>query len=395
VIGLDTYGNRSNFDFTVSQDPNGAPTMAVSSNGTTVANGATLNVAYGDTLASLGLQLDVDDPEGEAVAVSVTISNGGNTGIVAGEFETTSLTVPYSLAPSSGTFNTPQGVTHTITLAVQDGYNQTDFEFYVSQSPAPGDAQFSESGNTISYDEAAVGTGRDMGNVDVANMPSATVWISVANTGWQDLTLGTPVLTGNGAAEFVLDLSVYTTTVTPGNSTQFGIYYDAAMIGADSAWVEVTHDGVSLPTPFRFEVKATATAANVPVISATSAPGGEQNVAYAPYSLPVTGGTAPFDFVVVGGALPPGLSMSQAGEVTGTPTEIGTSQFTVQVTDAVGASSSQQLSLDVTIDPKLKLSGDGKSGGGSGCTAAGGASLVWLALLGLLAIPVAARKLRA
>ena len=48
-------------------------------------------------------------------------------------------------------------------------------------------------------------------------------------------------------------------------------------------------------------------------------------------SLSATAGTPPFTFALTGGALPAGLALSPAGAITGTPTNAGTSLFTVQI----------------------------------------------------------------
>src|SRR6266542_4406669 len=48
------------------------------------------------------------------------------------------------------------------------------------------------------------------------------------------------------------------------------------------------------------------------------------------------------------GALPPGLSLSSAGDITGTPTSSGSFAFTVTATDSLSASASQGLTLSVS-----------------------------------------------
>lgn len=60
------------------------------------------------------------------------------------------------------------------------------------------------------------------------------------------------------------------------------------------------------------------------------------NDAIAPYSYTATGGAPGKTFAIVGGALPTGLSLSAGGEVTGTPTALGASAWTVRVTDGDG-----------------------------------------------------------
>jgi len=55
-----------------------------------------------------------------------------------------------------------------------------------------------------------------------------------------------------------------------------------------------------------------------------------------PYSvtLTATGGVPPYTWAMASGTLPPGLSISTAGVISGTPTALGTTSFKVQVTDS-------------------------------------------------------------
>ena len=67
-------------------------------------------------------------------------------------------------------------------------------------------------------------------------------------------------------------------------------------------------------------------------ITTTQLPNGQFNLPYSA-SLSATGGTPPYTWSYVGGGLPPGLSVSPAGIISGTPSGFG-DLFTVQVTDA-------------------------------------------------------------
>jgi len=72
---------------------------------------------------------------------------------------------------------------------------------------------------------------------------------------------------------------------------------------------------------------------------------GEENVPYVDRTL-VAGGSAPYNVVVTGGALPGGMSIDQlTGVLSGTPTESGTFAFTVSATDAEAAATSTNFSL--------------------------------------------------
>lgn len=70
----------------------------------------------------------------------------------------------------------------------------------------------------------------------------------------------------------------------------------------------------------------------------------------APYStsLAATGGTPPYTWSLYSGSLPSGLALSSNGTISGTPTAIGTSSFTVQVTDSASAANTKGLTLTVS-----------------------------------------------
>jgi streptogramin lyase len=60
------------------------------------------------------------------------------------------------------------------------------------------------------------------------------------------------------------------------------------------------------------------------------------------------GGSAPYaSYALVSGTLPPGLTISAAGVVSGTPTVAGPASFTLQVTDSAGNTAQQSVNLRV------------------------------------------------
>ncbi len=89
-------------------------------------------------------------------------------------------------------------------------------------------------------------------------------------------------------------------------------------------------------------------------ITTTTLPNGTQN---SPYNaaLTATGGVTPYTWSVVSGNLPSGLTLnSSTGVISGAPSGGGTTNFTVQVTDAQSNIAIQ--SLNVTITPAVPLS---------------------------------------
>jgi Subtilase family/Putative Ig domain len=90
-----------------------------------------------------------------------------------------------------------------------------------------------------------------------------------------------------------------------------------------------------------------------PVVTTTSLPNGTQNTAYS-MSVVATGGATPYTWSMPSGSLPAGLSLtSGTGMISGTPTSAGTSNFTVQVTDANSLTGSMALSLTVMVPPSV------------------------------------------
>ncbi|WP_238229751.1 Ig domain-containing protein [Methylobacterium hispanicum] len=70
-----------------------------------------------------------------------------------------------------------------------------------------------------------------------------------------------------------------------------------------------------------------------------------------------SGGTGPYTFAIVGGALPPGLTLATSGVLDGRPSSIGSYAFRIQATDAAGITAlSPQYGLAVVS--RLRLVGD-------------------------------------
>ena len=86
------------------------------------------------------------------------------------------------------------------------------------------------------------------------------------------------------------------------------------------------------------------------VIAPSTLPGGSVGTVYS-QALTATGGTAPSVFAVASGALPPGLTLTPAGVLAGTPTQSGTFSFAVRATDASGCPGQANFSLVVRDAP--------------------------------------------
>ncbi|MBI3715978.1 MAG: Ig-like domain repeat protein [Betaproteobacteria bacterium] len=77
-------------------------------------------------------------------------------------------------------------------------------------------------------------------------------------------------------------------------------------------------------------------------------PFGQVGVAYATYTFVATGGTAPYGYAVLGGGLPPGLTFSNTGVLSGTPTSLGIFNFSVTAFDINNNFGTRSYSIAVT-----------------------------------------------
>uniref|UniRef100_UPI003EB99D64 autotransporter family protein n=1 Tax=Xanthomonas sacchari TaxID=56458 RepID=UPI003EB99D64 len=75
-------------------------------------------------------------------------------------------------------------------------------------------------------------------------------------------------------------------------------------------------------------------------------PAGTAGTAYN-QTLSTSGGTAPYSYSVVSGALPTGLSLTTAGVLSGTPSAAGSFAFSIKVSDANGFSATQAYTLTI------------------------------------------------
>jgi hypothetical protein len=123
-------------------------------------------------------------------------------------------------------------------------------------------------------------------------------------------------------------------------------------------------------------------------VTTASLPAGTVGTAYS-IALTASGGTPPYAWTLTSGSLPPGLSLTTSGVISGTPAAVGTLSFTVQVSDSNGLQASATLSLAVV--PALAVSSSSLPEGtvntaySATLTASGGASpYTWSILSGIL-----------
>jgi hypothetical protein len=87
------------------------------------------------------------------------------------------------------------------------------------------------------------------------------------------------------------------------------------------------------------------------ITTSSPLPTGTVGQPYSNVQMGAYGGTSPYEWSVISGSLPPGMTLSAGGLLSGTPTVAVTTSFTVRVTDNVAATAS--LSLSILINPLL------------------------------------------
>ncbi|MBI2838674.1 MAG: putative Ig domain-containing protein [Acidobacteria bacterium] len=106
-----------------------------------------------------------------------------------------------------------------------------------------------------------------------------------------------------------------------------------------------------------YTIEVTGSACLTINLSPASLPAGTVGT---PYSQPVaaTGGSAPYTYSLLSGALPPPLSLAPSGAITGTPGTAGVYSFTIQASDAAACTGSKAFALTVNAGgcPTVSLS---------------------------------------
>ena len=133
-----------------------------------------------------------------------------------------------------------------------------------------------------------------------------------------------------------------------------------ALAGVFPFTVQVTDsNGLSSTAPFSLTIDPTPTP---PTITTTTLATGEVGTAYN-QTLAATGGTTPYTWSVISGALPTGLSLgSSSGVISGTPTVATSAGITIQATGGNGLSTTASFSLTIYPQGTLVTNGSFETG---------------------------------
>ena len=288
-------------------------------------------------------------------------ANGGN------DFWTTAG----DLADWNGYGNMQTAIAFEVT---DDGYELAGYYYWFNSATT----DFVPGGFAL-WSSLGSGTGTVVPGSVISSVPTPTV------TGWQYVALDSPV-TLTASTPYKIEFAAYGGFFWHNDYTPFesggGIVNDPLTVYSDA--------GGSNPIPIGGEHQGTfSTATNVPgtvypdtayasgapaidvlitpvvtgpvMVLTTTLPNAELETSYIP-KLTVSGGTSPYSWAVTTGTLPTGLSLASNGHFSGIPTALGTSDFTVEVTDAASGTDSKSLSIKVA-NPSYIAVYDGFTGG--------------------------------
>lgn len=293
-------------------------------------------------------QITASSPAGMAGTVDVTVTSSGGTSATSAADQFT-----YSAAQQTQTITFanpgPQifGTTPTLTATSSSGLTPTftSSTTGVCTITSSGALTFVTAGScTIEADQAGNATYAQAPYVPQtftvnAVVPSAPV-VGVATAGDAQATVTFTAPASSGGAAIIA--GGYTVTASPGGGSATGSSSPITVTGLTNGRsytfkVTATNSvGIGIASAVSNSVTPTASPLP-PVITVPPLLTAAAGSVYG-YTFTATGGTAPYTFAS-SGSLPPGLTLSPAGVLSGTPTAAGPFTISVQVKDALHVTS--------------------------------------------------------
>jgi hypothetical protein len=270
---------------------------------------------------------------------------------------TIAITSGLTIATASVLPAVTQGIAYAITLLASGGV--APFTWSVASGALPAGLQLDATGK-ISGTPTAAGSVTFTAKVaDGASGTASQAFTLLVNTAPTIATASLPNGTQGAAYSQLLHSSGGTApfawTVTAGAlppgttlAAQGALSGNPTASGSFSFTVQVKDSSSATAT----QSLATVIAPPLAITTAPTLPGGTADMSYSA-TLATSGGSAPFTWSLVDGSLPPAVSLSPSGLISGTPSDAASSTFTAQVKDAAGASAAATFSI--VIAPPLVI----------------------------------------
>ncbi|MCG3149754.1 MAG: hypothetical protein PCFJNLEI_03219 [Verrucomicrobiae bacterium] len=188
-------------------------------------------------------------------------------------------------------------------------------------------------------------TALDFGT-NAVNVTSPSQTVVVQNTGNSVLSISSITIGGVNPDDFaIVANSCQGVLILPGQVCQIEMTFKTTTTLPRAGLLTIVSNATNTPQV----VTLSGVGLSCPLITVlpASLTNGVTGTAYN-QTVTAANGVAPYTFAVATGELPPGLTLSAAGEVTGTPTAAGTYNFSVQATDDIGCSASRAYTVTIT-----------------------------------------------
>lgn len=278
---------------------------------------------------------------GGSAPIAVVLSLTGTQNVVAGQVlnitamvshDSKNAGVTWSISPSSGAGTLSGQTTTSVT--------------YTAPSPVPANATATITATSITNTAKSVSLTINLQAVSIALTPSA------GQTDEQGQTTNVTAAISNDPMTkgVTWGLNAGAKGTLGGATTTSVTYHAPANVAAAST------DTITATSVFDNTKTATLTINLVPPpsVTTTSLPSGTVGTAYTTTNLAATGGVTPYTWswtAQAGSSLPPGLNLSNAGAISGTPAAFGTFNVTVQVKDANNLTATANLSIKINPAP--------------------------------------------
>jgi len=270
---------------------------------------------------------------GDTTATSTTLTWGAVTGAQTYEVYEDGASVPVATGLTGTTYaltGLSPGTSYTFTVRAVDATGQSDASAALAvNTPAIGSIQLTSSGTDVFVNTAFVVTGT-VYDVNQAAVAGATVSLSSPAGVWSATGTSHEAVTTTASGEF------------------------SASWTAPSSEPSVTTVTITVQYAANLPSKTMVVTVAPPLgITTTTLPDAVAGQPYA-QTIDAAGVFSPNTWSLTSGNLPPGLSLNTAsGLISGTPTSVGSSTFTVQVKDAAGNVATQNLTLAVAQPPSV------------------------------------------
>ena len=302
-----------------------------------------------------GTSLDISAMPGHAAAaVTVKVVTLGASASIAYTYNTgPALLFP---APPGGEV----GVSYSDQLTVTGG--TSPFTWSVSTGSLPGGVTLNASTGLLSGTPTTAGTYSftvkvtdssglsSTEPVTLTVIPGPSLSFPAPPAGWTNTVYGDTLTESGGTSPFTWSVSSGSLPAGISLSPDGNLSGTPTATGTSSFTVKVTDANGQSAT------EATSISVSAGVSTTFSAPPSAPVGGAYSDTLTATGGTAPYTWSVNAGTLPPGITLSAAGVLSGTPTTTGSYPFTVNVTDANKGVATASITLVVTSAVTLTFS---------------------------------------